>query len=44
MLKLINKINSKIVMTNMCTCVNLLMLVLAANMFMNNILIIAEID
>ena len=30
-------------MTNMCTCVILLLLILAANMFMNNILIIAEI-
>jgi len=42
MLKLIQKINSKIVMTNMCTCVILLLLRLVANMFMNNILIIAE--
>ena len=29
-------------MTNMCTCVILLLLRLAANMFMNNILIIAK--
>jgi hypothetical protein len=43
MLKLIQKINSKIVMTNVCTCVILLLLRLAANMFMNNTLIIAEI-
>jgi hypothetical protein len=43
MLKLIQKINSKIVMINMCTCVILLLFRLAANMFMNNIQIIAEI-
>ena len=42
MLKLIQKINSKIVMTNMCTWVILLLLRLAANMFVNNILIIAK--
>jgi hypothetical protein len=43
MLKLIQKINSKTVMTNVCMCVILLLLILAANMFMNNIMIIAEI-
>ena len=42
MLKLIQKINSKRVMANMCTCVILRLLRLAANMFMNNILIIAK--
>ena len=42
MLKLIQKSNSKFVMTNMCTCVILLLLRLATNIFMNNILIIAK--
>ena len=37
MLKLIQKNNNKFVMTNMCMCVILLLLRLAANMFMNNI-------
>ena len=36
------KINRKIVMTNMCMSVILLLLILATNMFMNNILNIAE--
>ena len=42
MLKLIQKNNNKFVMTNMCTCVILLPLRLVANMFINNILIIAK--
>ena len=41
-LKLIQKNINKFVMTNMCTCVILLLLRLAANMFMNNILIIVK--
>ena len=42
MLKLIQRSNSKFVMTNKCTRVILLLLRLAANIFMNNILIIAK--
>ena len=42
MLKLIQKNINKFVMSNMCTCVILLLLRLIANMFINNILIIAK--
>ena len=42
MLKSIQKNKNKFVMTNMCTCVILLLLRLVANMFINNILIIAK--
>ena len=42
MLKLIQKNINKFVMSNMCTCVILLLLRLAANMLMNIILIMAE--
>ena len=42
MLNLIQKNNSKFVMTSMCTCVILLLLRLVANMLMNKILIIVK--
>ena len=42
MLKLIQKNHNKFVMINKCTCVILLLLRLLANMFINNVLIIAK--
>ena len=42
MLKLMQKNSGKIVMTNMCTCVILLLLRLAANMLMNIILVMVK--